>query len=464
MLMFKKIPPLLVITIAILFSNCESNTDTTKTYFGGKIVNPKTDHVILFTNEIAIDTFFLDDDNKFIGEIKNAKEGLYYFIHGNENQHIYLEPRDSLLIRLNTWDFDESLVFSGKGGDRNNILIDCFLENEKDDKLFYQYNKLNPKEFKRKIDSLKNSKLTTLHQYLETHPSETEGFAKTLKVALIYPLYARIEKYPLVYSKHKGDENFVKLSADFYQHRENIEFNNNSLMYYPPYSYYIRNYLYNKVYSKGHKLNKSNYTPEFTIDLLNIINKEIKSEITKNVFLKQTIITHFYSKSSNDLDANAFDRYFKLTTNKEDKIQIENLIDDTKAIEVGKEINDFILFDYANTAHSIKDIIKDRNTVLFFWNPDNVSEWYIKSRMEYLENTYENIDFIQIKINGDLTNKIDNLDIKNQYYLNSESNAHSFLRSKMPRTILINKEGIVLNGYASISAYNLTSYLEQLNN
>ena len=462
--MFKKLYLLFFVAVVVLLSNCVPSNKNSSTFFGGKIINPKTDNVILFTNEIAIDTFFLDDENKFIGEIKNVEEGLYYFVHGNENQYIYLEPKDSLLIRLNTWDFDESLVFSGKGGDRNNILIDCFLENEKDDKLFYQYNKLSPQDFENKVDSLKEVKINTLNQYLETHPNETDGFAKILTVALTYPLYARVEKYPVVHSNYKGKEHFVKLDASFYDHRDNVEFNNNSLMYYPPYSYFIRNYLYNKAYSKGHKLNTKNYTPEFTIDLLNIVDKEIDSEITKDAFLKQTIVTHFYSKSSNELDSNVFDTYFKLTSSKEDKKQIENLINDTKAIKIGEEIADFELFDYSDVPHSIKEVIKDRNVVLFFWNPKNVSEWYIKSRMEYLENTYENIDFIQIKINGDLKNKIDNLDIKNQYYLNPESEAHRFLMSTMPRSVLINKEGKVVNGYASISAHNLISYLEQLNN
>ena len=33
----------------------------------------------------------------------------------------------------------------------------------------------------------------------------------------------------------------------------------------------------------------------------------------------------------------------------------------------------------------------------------------------------------------------------------------------MPRSILVNKDGIVANGYASISSYNLNSYLKNLN-
>ena len=56
-------------------------------------------------------------------KFKNLKGGLYTFKHGVEFQYIFLQPNDSLLLRLNTWDFDESLVFSGKGAEKNNLLI-----------------------------------------------------------------------------------------------------------------------------------------------------------------------------------------------------------------------------------------------------------------------------------------------------------------------------------------------------
>ena len=77
----------------------------------------------------AIDTFYLDENNNFFGELKIASEGLFYFTHGYENQYLYLQPNDSLLLRLNTWDFDESIVFSGNGSGKNEFLINLFLQN-----------------------------------------------------------------------------------------------------------------------------------------------------------------------------------------------------------------------------------------------------------------------------------------------------------------------------------------------
>ena len=90
----------------------------------------------------VIDTLTLKKDNSFLGKLDISNKGLYYFTHGSENQYIYLEPKDSLMLRLNTWYFDVSIVYAGKGAERNNMLIDCFLENEKDNQMFYKLNLL----------------------------------------------------------------------------------------------------------------------------------------------------------------------------------------------------------------------------------------------------------------------------------------------------------------------------------
>ena len=116
---------ILLITITG-FASCNSTSKNTATYFGGKIINPKSNFIVLYSMDKVIDTLYLGKDNKFLGKLDNANEGLYYFKHGNEKQYIYIEPKDSLMLRLNTWDFDESIVFAGKGAERNNILIDCF--------------------------------------------------------------------------------------------------------------------------------------------------------------------------------------------------------------------------------------------------------------------------------------------------------------------------------------------------
>lgn len=456
----------LIIFLQILFSgiiiSCNSGNREAFTYFGGKIINPKTNHVILYSLDKVIDTFLLNTENKFIGKVNIVNEGLYYFIHGDENQHIYLEPEDSLMLRLNTWDFDESLVFAGKGAERNNILVDCFLENEKERKFFYKFNKSESNVFKGKVDSLMLRKLDTYNDYVRNHPEETTDFNEILKITLTYPTFARIEKYPMIYAKYSEKGSFPIMDTSFYDYRNDIQINKGHLMYYPPYSQYIRNYLYNETYALGHAPMKSEYSSKFTLDLMHTIDKKITSKNSKNAFLKQTVISHFYNKSSCTVNYEAFDAFFKLSTNDKDLKLIKNLVSDSKSVVMSEKLPDFKITDYTNAKHSISEIIKYKSAFLFFWSPEFVSENYMASRFKYLARTYPNIKFIEIKIDGDKNDRIKNLDIKTQFYLDEKSDAHHFLRSKMPRSILIDKNGKVVNGFASISSYNLNPFLKKL--
>ena len=99
-------------------------------YLGGEIINPNTKHIVLSKNKTIIDTVKLDGRNRFLYKVDKLNKGLYTIRHGGEFQLILLEPEDSLLFRLNTLDFDESLVYSGKGNKKNNYFINEFLKNE----------------------------------------------------------------------------------------------------------------------------------------------------------------------------------------------------------------------------------------------------------------------------------------------------------------------------------------------
>ena len=94
-----KLRILLLAFLSILIASCDTKSSCNSTYFGGNIINPKSDYVVLYKNEILLDTFFLDNNNSFLGEILSLHEGLYNFKHGDEEQYIYLNPKDSLLIR-----------------------------------------------------------------------------------------------------------------------------------------------------------------------------------------------------------------------------------------------------------------------------------------------------------------------------------------------------------------------------
>lgn len=450
--------------LLISLVSCSGSEKSNTVFFGGKIINPKTKFVVLYSNNVIVDTILLNERNKFLGIYNDLDEGLYHFMHGNENQYIYLEPKDSLMLRLNTWNFDESLVFAGKGAERNNILVDIFLEDESEKKIFYGLNNLKPKAFQRKINSHIQSRLKTFDNYKKNHPKETTTYFNVLKTALIYPIYARIERYPIshVYVSKKTD--FPEIDSSFYGYRNNLDFNNNALMYYTPYARYITNYLYNVTYAQGHKPMMSQFSSDFTVDLLQTIDAKINLKDSKNAFLKRTVLDHFQRKSNCDIDQRSFNLFFKLSSNKEDKKLVRNLLEDNKTLHKGHKIEGFTISDFTNQSVNIKDFIQGKNTVLLFWSREYISKYFINSRVPFLQKKYPSLNFAIIEIDGSSNNdsRIPNIDIKNQYYINSKSLKNNFLTSAMHRTILVNKNGVIENGYAAISSRNIYKQLKEL--
>lgn len=458
--MIGKICYFIFFSTVVFFIGCESSKKTSATYFGGKIINPKSNFVVLYKDAEVIDTILLNKKHRFFKKFEDFKEGFYYFSHGGENQYVYLEKSDSLMIRLNTWDFDESLVFAGKGAERNNILIDCFLEDKNDTKFFSKIVGLEPQAFKQKTDSLLSIKKEAYDDYILNHPLETVGFKEILNVALTYPLYARIERYPVIHVKYSKDSVFHKIE-DFFSHRKEININNKDLMYYPPYTRYVRNYLYNETYALGHPLDVTEYSSDFTVDLMNIINSRVDSKTSKDAFLKQTVLWHFYRKSSCDVNKKPFEMFFELSSNKKDINLLENLLADTKKLHQKKQLPNFYIYDMLGSKKPINHIIKKKKSFIFFWNPQYVSEDYLAPRINNLINNYPDIHFITVKIDGSKDEKISKLDIKNQYYINSSNDVNQYLTSKLPRSIIVDQNGIIENGYASLSSRKLVRQLKE---
>jgi len=449
---------LIILVSFTVLLGCNNSQVCNSTYFGGKIINPKSNCIILFENEIPVDTFYLDKNNTFLGEIPSLHEGLFNFKHGNEQQYIYLEPKDSILIRLNTWNFDETLVFSGKGAERNNLLIDSFLESEKERRIFYQYYDLPPTEFSAKVSQVEKVKLDRYNDYINNHPEESDKFNDILKTALTFPLYSKVENYPLAHSAKINHDEHSVINEDFYKHREYISLDNDSLMFFYAYRDYVLSNLYNKVNALGYDLNSD----EFTVNLLKEISAELNDENSRNSMLRKIFIRHFYWKSSRKINENIVNTYFDLTTNLEDKKLILNLTTDVKKIVEGELLNDFKIIDYNKSHKSIRRLIKNKKSVLYFWNPEYIGKDFIASRIQYLSEKYPDLKFIGVKIYDDNKERIFKLDIKSQYYLESNSKANSFLTSQLPRTILINKYGVVVNSYASLSSRNIFNQIEEL--
>ena len=72
--MIKHLPYLILASFFSLFLSCSYEQTRSETYFGGKIINPKSNYVVLHSMQEVIDTLFLKKDNTFLGKLQNPNE------------------------------------------------------------------------------------------------------------------------------------------------------------------------------------------------------------------------------------------------------------------------------------------------------------------------------------------------------------------------------------------------------
>ena len=115
----------LALVLFLFFASCKSDFKANDyvAYFGGEIVNPNSEYVYFCKDNEVIDTLKLDKKNRFFIHFDSLSPGLYTFKHEPEYQYVYFDKNDSLMVRVNTKDFDGSLSFCGRGDEKNNFLI-----------------------------------------------------------------------------------------------------------------------------------------------------------------------------------------------------------------------------------------------------------------------------------------------------------------------------------------------------
>ncbi|MBT8284784.1 MAG: transaldolase, partial [Flavobacteriaceae bacterium] len=221
---------LLLSTLVFLTWSCQQNKgNANRVIFAGEIVNPTSDQVVLFKGEQALDTAVLDKDNRFSFSLDSVAEGLHHFVHRPESQYIYLENGDSLQIRLNTSDFDESLVFSGQGEEINNFILEMFLSREEEEDLVQSFYELEPGDFQVKIDSLRDSKLDLFEQ-IHTEFKLSPKASDLAKAFIVYSSNISMEAYPFHHRKRSGEGIMHELPDTFYDYRKNINYNNDDFI------------------------------------------------------------------------------------------------------------------------------------------------------------------------------------------------------------------------------------------
>ncbi|NMH89947.1 TlpA family protein disulfide reductase [Flavivirga algicola] len=446
--------------LTLLGCKNKSEAEYNYAYIGGEIINPTANYVVLLKLEETIDTIKLDNRNRFLYKIHDLEEGLYSFRHGYEYQMILLEPKDSVLFRLNTLDFDESLVFTGKGAKKNNYLINEFLENEIEEKHIFKLCQLTPMVYQNHIDSLKTlkvKKFETFKKKYETSPL----FEKIARANIDYDYYSSKEVYPFVhYGKNKGDI-LKSLPEDFYSYRKDINYNDDLSIHYYKYNKFLK-YTFSNISLKEHYVHSKNkhfnrYSLCYNLDKLKLIDSLVTNTSIKDGLLYD-LTMNYVSKNKHVENNNiVLKSYLSKAKDEKRKQKMISFTNSLNALKIGSNIPNIALVNHENAEVDIGTII-DAPTVISFWS-HTYHEHFKDSHKEIkkLKVKYPEVVFITINIDdyglekSKKSLKRNKFSCHNEYIFKNPKEATKTLAiHPMTKAIIVDQDKKIVNNNTNI--------------
>ena len=439
-------------------------------FFGGEIINPKNNYITIYNNVNKRDTIILDNQNRFIFKVNNLESGLYYFTHGGEFQTLLIEPNDSIMLRLNTNDFDESLVYTGNGSKKNNFLIKAFLNDEVISKEFYQLQHLEPNDFENQINQAKQERLEHLERFISEQETSTL-FKKIAKAGIDYSYYTFKEKYPFGYFGNNKLIHYKELPIDFYAYRTQIDFNDLSLSGVYSYNKFMDWYFHNtalkKYYHDGNHLKFNRLALDYNLEKLRLIDSVIDNETIKNYVLKHATRVFVYNTSSAEQSQSMLDSYLEKSTNETDMMYIKNLAYSTQSLSPGNKIPNINIVDFNSNIKNLHEVIT-APTVIYCWS-SNFKFSYRNNHymMKSLKAKFPNMNFIAININDMNTRSwkktlhLLKFPTENEYMFKNPNEAiQKFAIANSQKVLIVDSSGFIIKSNADLLGASIDEVIE----
>jgi hypothetical protein len=306
-----------ILLILLLFFSCKSDNETV---FSGKILNNTSDSISIYKDNNMIYEAVVDVDGLFNITIDTITSGLYTFYHEPEFQYLIIDENDNLQIRLNTLDFDESLVYTGKGSSKNNFLMDVFLRSENDELEINSKLDLAFDTFKNLVDSLYNKQMNSFKLFKENNILSNSS-KEIINTAILYPYISKFHSYII---RNNIEEEIQK--DLFINYQNEISYDLDALAYFKPYIDFLYLHIYNNVKIKKDYENSL----DFNIQRLLYTDKIIKSKLVKSRVLRFHAFGFILQRQDDVKNKTFLKAFFEISKDKKVNEEINNLYNELK--------------------------------------------------------------------------------------------------------------------------------------
>lgn len=455
---------LIILAIILFFSNSCNNKNSRDNFFlGGEIINPSSNYVNFYYNNIKIDSIELNSENKFFKNLENIQPGIYRIEHIPENQYIIIENGDSLWIRVNVEDFKESLSFSGRGSSKNNFLVDMSNLNDYENDFLSQIYNQGSYDYKIVIDSLMDEKKDIWELFNKSVNQRNLGRNIT-KASIKYNYYNKLERYALL----RGREWSKDEREEYFSYRDEVNLNDSELSLFEPYVTYLMNFFNEKTLDSGEVYSYAKNNTDFNIKKLLIIDSQINDPYLKNNLARATAIEEILNFKNNDLHDEFIDYYTYVNTSNRYLDEITKLYNDIEKMKKGNVLPEVNILDFNGNITSSSEEFLGSKTFIYFWSQTQMNHYRRTiRRVEELKQQYPRYRFVGICIQPytDMVSQaqnILNLDLSNQFsFKDFESSSKDWVLTFLNKTIVIDEKVKIIDGFSNLFTNDIEKILEK---
>ncbi|MBT8219447.1 MAG: TlpA family protein disulfide reductase [Bacteroidia bacterium] len=446
-----KILGFLVLSITLLFG-CSPEVKTVS--LKGTIKNSSAEVVKIFNDDLDIEA---EINEGIVSTTFDIQEPQYVNLRlGRESTEFYISPGQELIFSLDASEFDESISYQGEGSEISNYLADKFLNNEKGQLSGKElYSKIE-NEFLTHLEKQEQNSIQFLHDYSKEHDFP-ESFKTLEEQNIVFEQKNRMLSYESAHQYYMKNKSF-NVSEEYQNSIRAVDLNRANLLVAPTFRGFIKGQLMNKAYAEY--LANNDYQKMGMIGIvkaqLDMIPDMISDSKVAEFAANSAILGHLSYGSALGIDQ-IMNQLKSMTASPKVYEKISASLDEWGHLAKGKEAPDFEGHTLEGEKISLTDL-KGKNIYIDVW-----ATWCGPCKAEQpalfaLEEKYKdnkNIAFVGVSIDENKAaweKMVSEKEMKGiQIYTDNawESTiCNDYLIKGIPRFILVNKEGKIINADA----------------